>query len=978
YFRAVVLCNATTTILTSSASNLVNVNNPGTPTVTPGTRCGPGSVALSATAPTGSTLNWYAAPTGGLPLQAGGTTFNTPYIPVTTNFYVAAGSGTSAATPQIGTATTTTGGSGFVPGPYSIFFRRSTMQFMYTSAEMVAAGGGNGTINSIAFNCTGVPLYAMPNYRISIGVVPSTQTTLTWQPATNLTQVYLNASYLPAAGWQTLTFATPFNYQVGNNIVVQICWDQIQPTFNSSGDHQYTTQTGRFLYTWTDAAGSSCGEVGTSTSTNLPNVRFGMTLGCEGARVPVQAAVTASPVVARVSPPVVCNNAVATITLTPPSAPYPTYTWTPIANLFTNAAATTPYVAGTSATTVYMKTANVGQQTYYMMAGNPALTTGCTYADTVRIHVQPGNVKIKAQPDTICVTGSSQLKLDTIAGYFPGSIQWQTSANGVTYTDIPGATNTTYNTPVLSFGQNTYYRALIKAGTAICETPVKYMVVANPTILSAPDSFNCGPGTVTLTAVTGGNGSAVWYQNATGGLPIGSGGTFVTPFLGATTSYYVSSGGGGAAGLQAVGAGNLTSTTQSETPFSAGWGGSKHQYLIRATELTAAGIPSGAALNSLALDVVTGGTTYPGFAISMKNTTTAALPASYETGVTEVKAPANHTTTPGINTFTLTTPFVWDGVSNILIQTCWSNQTANAVGSTVRSNTTTFVSSRRGQSDNQTPANMCATTAPSLTSNTSQRPKFILGYDNRCESAREEVIAYIRPVPVVDLGNDINECVDQGQAEVLDAGTQPNGGQYLWDNGTTSQVRAVTETGEYYVTVTNQFTCKDSDTINVILRRNPVVELGNDTTVCNGVVLNLNPGNDGIEYFWNTGQTTQNINVSSAGTYSVFVTNGQGCTKSDTIVVDMQGQLPTIQGIQVTNNGQYTFTFNAVNPQNVVGIEWDFGDGSPHSFAVSPTHTYANDGNYVVIVYLSSTCGFDSDTSSAHILGINQMVISKE
>jgi PKD repeat protein len=137
----------------------------------------------------------------------------------------------------------------------------------------------------------------------------------------------------------------------------------------------------------------------------------------------------------------------------------------------------------------------------------------------------------------------------------------------------------------------------------------------------------------------------------------------------------------------------------------------------------------------------------------------------------------------------------------------------------------------------------------------------------------------------------------------------------------------------------------------------------------------LNAGNQGIDYFWNTGATSPQIIITAAGSYNVFVTNSLGCTKADTINIIMQGQLPTIQGITVSNNGNHTFTFTAVNPQNVIGFEWDFGDGSPFSYQPIATHTYANAGNYVVVLRLSSTCGFDVDSSTAHILGINQLEV---
>ncbi|KAA5534803.1 T9SS type A sorting domain-containing protein [Taibaiella lutea] len=237
----------------------------------------------------------------------------------------------------------------------------------------------------------------------------------------------------------------------------------------------------------------------------------------------------------------------------------------------------------------------------------------------------------------------------------------------------------------------------------------------------------------------------------------------------------------------------------------------------------------------------------------------------------------------------------------------------------------------------------------------------------------------VSPQPLnVDLGEDINICVDKNSSIVLDAGNHPNSPVFLWDDESSSQVRAVNTSGTYSVEVTDMYTCRGSDTINVILRENPAVELGNDTTVCNGIVLSLNAGNEGIEYFWNTGQTGQTIDVTSTGDYNVFVTSALGCISTDTIHVRMQGELPGIQGIQVSNDGSKRFYFTAVDPQNVIGFDWDFGDGTLHSFSASPYHDYANAGDYIVKLRLSSTCGFTDDTLAAHIVGIHQINVSNE
>jgi hypothetical protein len=977
YFKCVVLCNGTTTVLTSSASNQVVINNPGTPTVNGATRCGPGSVTLTATPPTGATVNWYQNAVGGAPLF-NGNSFNTGYIPATTTFYAAAASGSSPATPQVGTATTVSGGSSNAPGPFSIYFRRSTMQFLYTATEIIAAGGGAGVINSIAFNCTGLPVNAMPNYKVSICAVPSSMTTLTWQPTANLTQVYSNASYLPTAtGWQTITFSTPFSYSSTDNIVIQVCWDQVQPTWNASGNHEYTNQTGRMLYTWTDAAGSSCGETGTSTSTALPNIRFGMTLGCTGPRLPVVATVTPPPAVTKTAPPIACNNAITTISVaSSPMSNYTTYSWTPVVtDLYTNAAATTPYVSG-NAPTVYMKSSTVGQHTYYMYATG-ATPAACTFADTVKIWVQPDSVTIQAFPDTLCApSGSTTLKLSPISGYAPNSIQWQESTNGTTFTDIVGATSSTFVTPTLTASR--YYKAVIKSGTATsCQAPVKLIVMANPQLVSWADSFNCGPGTVTLNAQAGGNSNVRWYDSPTANMPVGTGSPWTTPYLGVTTTYYVEAGTGSIQPAPTfIGAGTFATWWGYVPYFATYYTANKAQWLVTAAELTAAGF-SGGLITDIGFDVLTksGTTTISSLSYSMK-AITGPLGTTWHTGLQPVFSTTNYNPTANaVNTHTLQSPFYWDGVSNLVIEECSYNPTNQYGYVNVKYSTGSclyYYTSTTGTAA----LNNC--TNPPAPYSTSTRPNIRFTMLGGCRSPREEVIAYIHPVPDVNLGADINKCVDPGYAEVLDAGVQPNTPQFLWDNGSTSQVRAVNESGTYNVKVTNQYGCSESDTVAVILRANPIVELGNDTTVCNGVVLNLNPGNGGIEYFWNTGQTSQSISISNPGTYSVFVTNSQGCTKADTIVVNMQGELPTIQGISVTNNGQYTFHFTAVNPQNVIGYDWDFGDGSAHSYQASPTHTYPDAGNYIVVLHLSSTCGFLSDSSSAHILGINQLNVNKD
>jgi hypothetical protein len=933
YYRCVVLCNGTTTVYTSTPSALVTVSNPGTPTITNGTRCGPGTLNLNATVTgAGLSVRWYQNATGGFPISTNNT-YTTPYLTANATYYAAAVSNASSQMYNVG------------------------MPSFIQTNNFITSSAGWGLRFTVTANCNidSVAVYPIGTGTISFRIWDAlTQAVVYTSPVSgNITGTGIEKVMLPVGAINI----PPGNYVFGiasftglsnlhNEGFNPIAYPYTSPVLNITAGSQGFGGTGSsavyyFSYDW---------RVSTLT-------------GCEGNRVPVTATITPPPAFTKSAPAVLCNNAVGTISVTSPVGNYSNYAWTPVAGLYTNPAGTIPYTGG-SATTIYFKSNIVGTQERYMYATNTA-APNCAFADTTRIWVQPDSVKINAAPDTICVSGTTTLSLSPNTGYAPNTIQWQESTNGTAYTNIAGATGVSYTSPVLT--ANRYYKAIVKAGTNDCQTPGRYIVVANPILNSWADSFNCGPGTVTLQASVGGNANVRWYNSPTASLPVGSGSPFVTPFLGATTDYYVAASTGTPQPPPAfIGVGTLT-TTGSSSPYYLGFWADKVQYLITATEMTAQGFTPGF-INSIGFDVTTAGGALQNFNIKLKNTTVAALTTVFENNMQDVYSVASFTPTANsVNTHVFQTPFFWDG-SNVVIEVCHNN-TATGTTSAVKYNTGS------AHYHYASAANHCNVQTGTNNFTTTIRPNIRIGMRGSCESPRQLVKAFIYPKPAVSLGQDINECVDEGAVKVLDAGVQPNSPQFHWDDGTSSQVRAVSESGIYNVTVTNSFTCKNSDTIQVTLRDNPVVELGNDTTVCNGVVLNLNAGNDGIEYFWNTGQTTNNININNAGTYIAFVTNGEGCVKIDTIQVEMQGQLPSIQGISVSNNGAYTFQYTAVNPQNVIGYDWDFGDITPHSYQASPTHTYANSGNYIVVLKLSSTCGFFTDSSSAQIVGIHQITV---
>lgn len=147
---------------------------------------------------------------------------------------------------------------------------------------------------------------------------------------------------------------------------------------------------------------------------------------------------------------------------------------------------------------------------------------------------------------------------------------------------------------------------------------------------------------------------------------------------------------------------------------------------------------------------------------------------------------------------------------------------------------------------------------------------------NGCtDSSAAGVSVTVNPLPVVDIGNDTSVC----GSILLDAGNA--GSTYLWCDGSTTQTLTLMLTGTCGVTVTDANGCSASDTINVTVNTLPVVDLGNDTTVCGSLLLDA--GNPGATYTWCNLTTGQTVMLTSSGTCEVMVTDSNGCSASDTI-----------------------------------------------------------------------------------------------
>jgi hypothetical protein len=153
-----------------------------------------------------------------------------------------------------------------------------------------------------------------------------------------------------------------------------------------------------------------------------------------------------------------------------------------------------------------------------------------------------------------------------------------------------------------------------------------------------------------------------------------------------------------------------------------------------------------------------------------------------------------------------------------------------------------------------------------------------------CESDRVPYQVKVKIAPSVNLGRDTTYCSKLEDSLTLNAGKGYS--QYIWSTLETTPSIKISKTGKYSVRVTNN-TCSTFDTIVVNKLIKSKINLGKDTAFCSktGINMNLNAGAGFTSYLWNSGATTQTINVKSKGIFSVKVKDKNNCEGIDTIRV---------------------------------------------------------------------------------------------
>jgi gliding motility-associated-like protein len=184
-------------------------------------------------------------------------------------------------------------------------------------------------------------------------------------------------------------------------------------------------------------------------------------------------------------------------------------------------------------------------------------------------------------------------------------------------------------------------------------------------------------------------------------------------------------------------------------------------------------------------------------------------------------------------------------------------------------------------------------------------------------------------------------------------GTAPY--SYSWSTSSnTSNTETGLSSGTVYVTTSDNQGCSVTDTIQITNPDSMSLVLTHTSASCNTAdgtaTANVAGGNAPYGYFWSVNnQTTQTADSLPRGMVSVVVMDANGCTVSGSINIDTVNIHTAVAGADPTTGIAPLNVNFSNNSQNTTTYFWDFGDGNT-STDFAPTHTYLENGTYVVVL----------------------------
>ncbi|GAB2779434.1 T9SS type B sorting domain-containing protein [Salinimicrobium soli] len=175
-----------------------------------------------------------------------------------------------------------------------------------------------------------------------------------------------------------------------------------------------------------------------------------------------------------------------------------------------------------------------------------------------------------------------------------------------------------------------------------------------------------------------------------------------------------------------------------------------------------------------------------------------------------------------------------------------------------------------------------------------------------CNSASDGFLVKVLKTPLAPISNgDKTSCSNESIPELsvkveadekVDWYNAPSGGNLLAENTTYFQPA---QAGTYYAQASKKdYNCVPGPRTAVKLVINPAPSAEDETAyLCSGSSIVLDAGIPNLNYTWSTGESTQQITITSAGNYYVEITNSNNCSTTKNFEVSAV-QLPVIKDIR--------------------------------------------------------------------------------
>ncbi|MBW8049265.1 MAG: T9SS type A sorting domain-containing protein, partial [Cytophagales bacterium] len=229
----------------------------------------------------------------------------------------------------------------------------------------------------------------------------------------------------------------------------------------------------------------------------------------------------------------------------------------------------------------------------------------------------------------------------------------------------------------------------------------------------------------------------------------------------------------------------------------------------------------------------------------------------------------------------------------------------------------------------------------------------------------DSVVVTVNSLPVANAGTDVSICTGAGTTLSASGGVS-----YNWSPTTGlsnpnifDPVASPTSTTTYTVTVTDANSCVNIDSVIVTVNSLPAANAGTDASICIGSGTTLS-ASGGVSYNWSptTGLSDPNIfnpvaSPTSTTTYTVTVTDANGCVDSDSVVVTLypviiiSSEIPADVTTCGGSNG--TITIIASGGTGTLSYSIDGGSTYPNTTGV---FTNLSTGFYDVAVQDTNLC----------------------